>query len=78
MLWTLVYIVMTQGGGSLEMQTWPTELRFATQQECTEAANKAAPGLMTGASTYVGPGGGIAGPNPNAVTIRPVCFPKAK
>ena len=79
MLWTLVYILMTQGGaGTLQTDTWATGLKFATQQECLQAADKAAPGLMSAGSTYVGPSGGIAGPNPNAVTVQPVCFPAAK
>lgn len=79
MLWTLVYIIMTQGGaGTLQTDTWPTGLRFATQSECSQAADKAAPGLIAGGSSYAGPGGGIGGPNPNAVTVQPVCFPAAE
>lgn len=79
MLWTLVYILMTQGGtGTLQTDTWATGLTFATQQECLEAADKAAPGLTRGKSTYVGPSGGIGGPNPNAITVQPVCFPAAR
>ena len=75
MLWTLVYIVMTQGSsGGVEMATWPAGLQFETRQAGTEAANAGAPGLMKGEPNYIGPGG----PNPNAVTIRPICFPVAK
>ena len=78
MLWTLVYIIMTQGGGGeIEMATWPTNLRFESQQACSEAANEAAPGLLTNEAAYVGPSG-FGGPTPNAVTIRSVCFPAAK
>ena len=78
MVWTLVYVIMAQGtGGGTEMTTWPTELTFPTQQECTQAANKAAPGLMSGKASYDGPSGGIGRANPNAVTLRPVCFPAA-
>ena len=79
MLWTLVYIIMTQGGsGTLQTHTWPTELRFATQTECVEIADRSAPDLLAAGSTYVGPGGGINGPNPNAVTVQPMCVPTAK
>jgi len=79
MLWTLVYIIMTQGSsGTLQTTAWPTDLRFPTQAECADVAAKAAPGLLTAGSTYVGPSGGINGPNPNAVTAQPMCVPTAK
>jgi len=79
MVWTLVYVLMTQGGaGSLETEIWQSGLKFDTQQACIEMADKAGPGLMKARSTYVGPSGGIAGPNPNAITAQPVCFPSEK
>ena len=79
MLWTLVYILVTQGSaGSLQTDTWPTGLRFSTQQECLATASDAAPKMMSAGSTYVGPSGGIAGPNPNAITVQPICVPASK
>ena len=79
MLWTLVYILITQGSaGALQTDTWASGLRFPSQQECLDAANEAAAKLMSGGSTYVGPSGGISGPNPNAITAQPACFPTAK
>ena len=79
MLWTLIYIIIAQGEvGPSEVELWHTDLRFQTQQECTQAANDAAPGLMRAASTDVSPSRGGPGPNPNAVTLRPACVPVAK
>ena len=79
MVWTLVYIIMTQAaGGTIEMATWPTELSFQSQQACVVAANDAAPGLTKGESSYAGPNPGISMSNPNAITIQPACFPAAK
>jgi hypothetical protein len=76
MVWTLVYIIMTQGGGgAFETQLWESGLRFPTQQACSDAATKAAPDLLKAPSSYFGPNPGVVGPNPNAVTIRPACLP---
>jgi hypothetical protein len=79
MVWTLVYIILTQGGaGSLQTDIWDSGLVFDSQPACIAAADKAAPDLMKARSTYNGPSGGIAGPNPNAITVQPLCLPAAK
>lgn len=78
MLWTLVYVIMVQGGatsvGTPDVVTWPTGLKFSSQQECIRVANEAAPGLMRGADVS-STEGNIPGKPPNWVSASPMCFP---